>query len=32
MEAFKEMMPGVEHKHCVKHIVENFKLMYKDLT
>ena len=32
MEAFKEMMPGVEHRHCVKHISENFRLQFSGLT
>ena len=25
-------MPGLEHRHCVKHISENFKLVFKDLV
>ena len=31
MEAIKELMPSVQHKHCVKHMWENMKLIFKDL-
>ena len=25
-------MPGVEHRHCVKHLSENLKLVFNDLV
>ena len=28
VEAFEEKMPNIEHKYCVKHMYENFKLQF----
>ncbi|WCJ20294.1 hypothetical protein M5689_002536 [Euphorbia peplus] len=31
IEAFKELMPNVEHRFCMKHMYENMKLRFKGL-
>ncbi|KAL3537600.1 hypothetical protein ACH5RR_000966 [Cinchona calisaya] len=29
VETFNELMPGVEHRFCVRHLYANFKLLFK---
>ena len=29
VETFKQLMPGVEHRFCVRHLYANFKSLYK---
>ncbi|XP_065871887.1 uncharacterized protein [Euphorbia lathyris] len=31
LELFKELMPNVEHRHCVKQMYENMKIRFKGL-